>query len=96
MYNISKLEEARDILTKESLSSDDVRELLLYLVQRDDETRKAFKKIESMCAAFLKTFSALLNRVPPSTDIEKQREMQDALKAINEVYEALSPPVLLH
>ena len=98
MYNISKLEEAHTLLSKESLSSDDVRELLLYLVQRDDENRKAFKKSETVFIALLRIVRPLLielSRVSAPMSAEMLQEFQDALRALDDAFAALAPPDVL-
>ena|SRR5215475_4198211 len=98
MYNISTLEEARTMLANDQLSPEEVRELLLYFVQRDDEVRETIQRLGLIFSSLAQLFPPILTsvgRIIPPEDVTSRRQLEEAFRLLTETVAVLMrQPVL--
>jgi hypothetical protein len=98
MHNISTLEEARDILAKDELSPEDVKELLLYLVGRDEVARQSYGQVGMVLNCLMQASVALIKAftVIGVSDEEVRARLLDARQSIDDVLQSLKDDSLIH
>ena len=92
-------EEAKRLLSKSRLSAADTREILRYLVHRDEKMREGFRKVEALLIAMLTTQFAVLMllqkfSLPPDSDA--QRQLQAATDSLQEARDLIMDDSAIH
>jgi len=98
MFDISKSDEARNLLAKDDFTIEDAKQVLLYLVERDEDTQNKFRVLGTILRPTLEALIPMFAgfKYVAIPDLDVRNNLKAAVVSLQEAVEILKTQTLIH